>query len=86
MGIIIDIVDADTWKGIYFNDELVSQGHNLDLWDVLNLLEDEVVECRRYIHADMDWLDSVSHLPNRLEDVVRQPHPDDDDDDDDEIT
>ena len=77
MGIIIDIVDMDSWKGLYFNDKLVSQGHDLDLWDVLNLLEDEVVECRDYIIPDMEWMDSVGHLPNSLNDVVRQQEPDD---------
>jgi hypothetical protein len=75
MGTVIDIVDMDSWKGIYFNDTLVSQGHDLDLWDVLNLLEDEVVECREYIIPDMEWMDSVGHLPNRLDDVVRQTEP-----------
>jgi hypothetical protein len=75
MGTVIDIVDMDSWKGIYFNDKLVSQGHDLDLWDVLNLLEDEVVECREYITPDMEWMDSVGHLPNRLGDVVRQAEP-----------
>ena len=77
MGIIIDIVDGDSWKGIYFNDKLISQGHDLDLWAVLNLLEDEVVECREYIIPDMDWLDSVGHLPNSLNDVVPESESDD---------
>jgi hypothetical protein len=75
MGTVIDIVDMDSWKGLYFNDTLVSQGHDLDLWDVLKLLQDEVVECREYIIPDMEWMDSVGHLPNHLDDVVRQPEP-----------
>jgi hypothetical protein len=77
MGTVIDIVDGDDWVGIYFNDTLVSQGHSLNIWDVLNLLQDEVVECRDYIHADMDWMATIGHLPNRLDDVVRQTEPDD---------
>jgi hypothetical protein len=77
MAAIIDIVDGDDWKGLYINDKLVLQDHDLDLWDVLKLLQDEVVECRDYIHADLDWMESVGHLPNHLDDVVRQKEPDD---------
>jgi hypothetical protein len=77
MGTVIDIVDGDDWVGLYFNDTLVSQGHSLNIWDVLNLLQDEVVECRDYIHADMDWMATIGHLPNNLDDVVRQTEPDD---------
>jgi hypothetical protein len=77
MGIVIDIVDGDDWIGLYFNDKLVSQGHSLNVWDVLKLLQDEAIYCRDYIHADMDWMIQTGHLPNHLDDVVRQVEPDD---------
>lgn len=72
MSAIIDIVDGDDWKGLYINDKLVLQDHSLDVRAVLALLEDEVVECRSYIRADLDWLAGVGHFPSDLSDVVSE--------------
>jgi hypothetical protein len=66
----IDIVDGDTWHGLYLNDNLAMQDHSISLVDALKLLEDEVVEFSGRWFCSLDWLDKAGTMPRKLEDVM----------------
>jgi hypothetical protein len=66
----IDFVDGDTWQGLYLDDTLVLQDHSISLVAVLRLLEDKVVEFSGRWECSLDWLDSLGHFPEKLEDVM----------------
>lgn len=60
---------GDTWIGIYRDDALIYQNHNI-AWDtLLKLVNEEKVEYFGRYECCLDWLDSVGHFPNRLRDV-----------------
>lgn len=66
----IDIVDGDTWQGLYLNNTLVMQDHSISLVDALKLLEDEVVEFSGRWECSLEWLDAQGCFPEKLEDVM----------------
>lgn len=66
----IDIVDCDTWQGLYLDDKLVWQDHAIKLSDAFELLEDEVIEFHGKWEASLDWFDKVRHFPEHLQDVM----------------
>lgn len=60
---------GDDWMGIYRDDELVYQGHNIAWNDLLKLVEQTKVEYFGRYDCCLDWLDKIRWLPERLEDV-----------------
>ena len=68
----VDFVDGDTWVGLYFDCVLVTEGHSISPWEVIQLLaqKDRKVEMGDFWEASGDWLYTVGNFPTRLEDVV----------------
>jgi len=60
---------GDTWMGIYQDDVLVYQGHNIDWNDLLKLVEHTVIEYFGRYDCCLNWLDNRGDLPEKLEDV-----------------
>lgn len=68
----IDFVDGDTWVGLYFDGELVEEGHSISAWQAVKLLAyaDRKVEIGERWEASGNWLDTLGHFPVDLKDVV----------------
>lgn len=60
---------GDNWMGIYRDDWLIYQGHNIAWDDLLKLVEYTTVEYFGRYDCCLDWLDEVGHLPEQLKDV-----------------
>jgi len=62
----IHLVTLDDWEGLYFNNELLMQGHRVSL---ILLLEDFFQE--RFSEEEIEDFDG-DYLPARLEDLQRK--------------
>jgi len=59
------LVDGDDWQGLYVNGKLETQGHSVELDDVLKVFGITIDT----IYADLDWLSDLGYLPDKLKDV-----------------
>ena len=68
----VDLVDGDTWVGLYFDERLVQEDHSIDAWQVIKLLAhaDRKIKIGEYWFACNDWLDTKGSFPDDLKDVV----------------
>jgi hypothetical protein len=63
------IVQGDDWVGVYVDNKLVSEDHDLDAFEVVGtVFQYNVTECEKKF-ADLDWLADQGSLPELLEDV-----------------
>lgn len=67
---VFTTICGDTWMGIYRDDKLIYQDHNIDWNDLLKLVENERIEYFGRYECSLDWLDSVGHFPNQLGSVI----------------
>lgn len=70
MGTRVDIVDGDTWIGIYIDEKLVYEDHSIWPWDLVKLLEHKSVEFGGKHEASCEWIDTIGSFPVDLGDVV----------------
>lgn len=68
-------VVSDDWEGVYLNDQLLNQGHSVDVFYALYLaikangaLNIHLVST---IRVDEDWIQSVGQLPYNLSDIPK---------------
>ena len=66
---VFTTICGDTWMGIYKDDDLIYQDHNIDWDNLLKLVEHEKIEYVGKYECSLQWLDGVGHLPEKLEDV-----------------
>lgn len=66
----VDIVDGDTWIGIYIDEKCVYEDHSIRPEDLVKLLEHKSIEFGGRHEADLDWLDTIGRFPDNLGDVV----------------
>lgn len=64
----ITFVSGDDWKGLYVDGKLVYENHSIPNYIVLDKLGIDYDE----IEADLDWLDKVGCLPEKLSQVKEQ--------------
>lgn len=67
---VFTTICGDTWMGIYRDDKLIYQDHNIGWDDLLKLVENERIEYFGRYECSLDWLDSVGHFPNQLSGVI----------------
>lgn len=60
---------GDTWMGVYCDDALIYQDHNISYHELFKLVQYEKVEYLGKYECSLDWLESVGCMPERLEDV-----------------
>lgn len=61
--------DGD-WEGIYLDNELYCENHNINIQDILNLINDHHLYQAFSFEVDCDWLDEIGgHLPNFLSEI-----------------
>lgn len=66
---VFTTICGDTWMGIYRDDALIYQDHNIG-WDaLLKLVSNDKIEYFGRYECSLDWLDSVGHMPEALRDV-----------------
>lgn len=63
---VITLIDDGTWIGIYADDLLIYEGHNLSADHLLTLLNHTKVEYFGRFEASGNWLDSVGNFPRSL--------------------
>ena len=56
---------GDDWEGLYVDGELATEGHQLIIEDLADVLGIEIEDK----YANIDWLEERGSLPNKLEDV-----------------
>jgi hypothetical protein len=61
----IAIVDGDDWKGLYIDGKLVTENHQLSIYDIL----DAIGVKYKYVPVDEDWLYERGRLPDKLSEV-----------------
>ena len=69
MGRSLNIVDGDTWVGVYIDDKCVYQDHEfsaLQFFDLMQTHGDDKLEPMNYFYADLDGLDKNGRFPNNL--------------------
>ena len=63
---------SDDWDGIYANDKLIVEGHEVRVTDLVEWLQEngpvEIVAYSSY-EADAEWLEGRGRLPHELERV-----------------
>lgn len=66
-------VNSDDWQGMYVDGRLEYENHTISSFDMMNVLgksadgysfEEEIV-------CDQQWIESIGHLPKRLDRVRR---------------
>ena len=63
----VTLVTSDDWEGIYLDGRLVSESHSHRTQEALRALGVEV----QIVEADLEWIESVGHLPADLAKVRR---------------
>lgn len=65
---------ADDWVGLYIDDILVKEGHEITAWEALEIIKQK--EIKHYnmsgFDVDLDWIHDLGNLPEKLEDVKRE--------------
>ena len=70
MATVVDIVDADDYIGIYFDEKLVyHESRYISAADVFKLCENLVIDFRGTWECSLEWIDEVGAMPKKLEDV-----------------
>lgn len=63
------IVMGEDWVGVYVDNKLVSEGHDLDAFEAIEtVFQYNVTECEKK-YVDLDWLADQGNFPELLEDV-----------------
>lgn len=63
------IVQGDDWVGVYVDNKLVTEGHDLDAFEAIDIVfQYSVTECEKQF-VDLDWLADRGNFPELLEDV-----------------
>ena len=63
------VTNDDDWDGLYFGDELVTEGHSIHTYELLKLLEDKGLLKFEVIIAD-EMLEEMGRCPSNLKDVI----------------
>jgi len=58
------------WEGLYFNDELVSEGHSFSAALVLQMLVGKTELSYKLLAMDEEWMEDVVNLPHDFKYVV----------------
>lgn len=72
----VRLVHADDWTGLYINDDLCLENHNIELCDCMKILQRIAPESTLAeidyddTWADLDWLEEQGHYPDKYQDVV----------------
>ena len=69
MSEIVFATNTDDWEGMYINGELVTENHNIDGRDVIEILAKRGLISGSVVEVDMDWLDEIGRLPTSLSEV-----------------
>ena len=69
---LIDViyVYADDWAGVYFNGELVDEGHSVHWHYVMGKLVNKTVLSFKEFEVDNDWMECEGSLPPDFKSVV----------------
>lgn len=67
---VVTIVSGDDWKGLYFDGNLVTQGHEISLRDFAEHVNEIGVFELDTVDVDSDWLKARGNLPDDLGDIV----------------
>lgn len=59
------IVQGDDWVGVYVEGKLITEGHSVNAYELLNQLGYYVDS----VEPDFDWLWDIGNLPVYLKDV-----------------
>jgi hypothetical protein len=66
----LKIIDGEDWIGIYIDNKLVYEGHNIPLLSLLDLLRQNGLDIDYEIYGcDQKWLEERGNLPEKFEDV-----------------
>lgn len=73
IGNTITFVYADDWTGLYVDGRLQREGHSIEAWDALVLIQDLELDNfgLEYFWCDLDWIHDRGNLPDELSDVKR---------------
>lgn len=61
----VTIIYASDWMGVYFDEDLAAEGHNINIHDLLDMLQIEY----KAKEADWKWIEKVQRMPLKLSDV-----------------
>lgn len=70
MATVVDVINVDTWIGIYFNDRLVYEDHSISTRELLKLVDNRHIELHGYWECSIEWFENVGHFPEQLQDVM----------------
>lgn len=71
----IRLVHGDDWKGLYINNKLVLEGHNITIMDLFSILsysyKDEKIKDIHVVEywCDTDWLEDRGSFPKNFKEV-----------------
>ena len=64
------IARADDWEGIYIEERLMAENHNIDLIEAVNLAIEHEVDEVESKWVNLDWIGHVGHLPDDIKEVL----------------
>lgn len=68
MNKLVIATNEDDWEGLYAEGVLVSEGHRLDRWYIIDMVHRfNEIPSRRVV--DSDWLVGEGRLPNNIDEV-----------------
>lgn len=70
MGSQIALVKADNWQGLYVNETLVCEYHEILIQDVMLHVLHKSVDTFQVFEANWGWVDERGDLPENLREVV----------------
>lgn len=74
MKVKIKLVTADDWEGLFINDQLYTEDHSLNAWDVVMSLRDKLnnkdinISFQTY-RIDQDYMEEICELPTLFKDI-----------------
>lgn len=72
---IINIVIADDWQGLYIDKELVLANHTIDATDICKILQDRSDEIEyEELYCKTEWLEEIGNLPHDIDQVELANH------------
>jgi hypothetical protein len=73
---IIDLVVADDWQGLYIGGILAEEGHKIQTDDLLEHIKQHVAMCDgisdfEYVvlHVNQEWMEDQGSLPQFIKDI-----------------
>lgn len=74
---IIDIIKADDWEGLYVDGTLCTESHRIDLEDILECVKhkvdtlDDGITAFEYAitYINQEWMEEMGSLPQLIEDI-----------------